>query len=82
LLNYATFSRRVRLLRFASWIEGGSGGDRGDQYCRGEDGKALQLRDKADREMRKYISEHRLEAFHRTIVAPDFRNTSGCRSLL
>lgn len=66
-------SRRARLLKFASWIEGGSGLTTAVNIIEGEDEKALQLRNKADQDIRQHIAEHELEVFPRAIVAPDFR---------
>ncbi len=66
-------SRRGRLLRFASWIEGGSGLTTAVNMIEGEDEKALQLRDKAAEEIQRYIAEHELQVFPRVIVTPEFR---------
>lgn len=72
--------RRARLLKFASWIEGGSGLTTAVNIIEGEDERALQLRNKADQEIRQHIAEHELEVFPRAIVAPDFR--AGVETLI
>lgn len=73
-------ARRARLLRFATWVEGRSGLTTAVNVIEGEDEKALQLRDKTDREIRTFIAEHDLEVFPRTIAAPDFR--AGVETLI
>ncbi|HXV79223.1 MAG TPA: amino acid permease [Candidatus Binatia bacterium] len=66
-------ARRERLLTFASWIEGESGITTAVELIEGEDEKAFQRRDKAEKEIREYIAKHKLEVFPRVIVTPDFR---------
>ncbi len=66
-------SRCERLLKFASWIEGGSGLTTAVKLIEGDDEKTLQLRAKADEELKRYITERELEIFSRVVVAPDFR---------
>ncbi len=73
-------ARRERLLRFASWIEGGSGLTTAVNIIEGEDEKAHLLRDKTDKEVRSFITERELEVFCRTIVAPDFH--AGVETLI
>lgn len=65
--------RRNRLLRFASWIEGGSGLTTAVQIIEGEGAQSLQLRDKARKELQDHIEEEGLKIFSRTLAAPDFR---------
>ncbi|MFQ5539888.1 MAG: hypothetical protein ACE5FB_05760 [Candidatus Binatia bacterium] len=72
--------RRGRLLRFASWIEGGSGFTTAVQILEGEGTKTLQLRDKSEKELQNYIVERGLSMFARVVAAPDFR--VGVESLL
>jgi amino acid transporter len=72
--------RRGRLLRFASWIEGGSGFTTAVQILEGEGTKTLQLRDKSEKELQNYIVERDLSMFARVVAAPDFR--VGVESLL
>lgn len=66
-------ARRERLLRFASWIEGGSGLTTAVQIIEGEGTQNLQLRDKTEKELKEFIAEHELDMFARVVVAPDFR---------
>jgi amino acid transporter len=73
-------SRRERLLKFASWIEGGSGLTTAVSIIEGDDEKSLRLRDKADQEIRQFIAEHELQVFARTIMASDSR--VGVESLI
>jgi amino acid transporter len=73
-------SRCERLLRFASWIEGGSGLTTAVQLIEGDDEKAFQLRAKAEDELRSYIADRELAAFSRVVVAPDFR--AGVETLI
>jgi amino acid transporter len=72
--------RRDRLLRFASWIEGGSGLTTAGQILEGEGAQALQLRNKAEKQLQAYIAERALHMFARVLAAPDFR--VGIESLL
>jgi hypothetical protein len=72
--------KRSRLLRFASWIEGGSGFTTAVQILEGEGTRTLQLRDKSEKELQNHIAEHGLSMFARVVAAPDFR--VGVESLL
>ncbi|HID31110.1 MAG TPA: amino acid permease [Desulfobacterales bacterium] len=65
--------RRKQLLRFASWIEGGSGLTTAVRILEGEGVKMLRLREEAEEELRRDISEHGLKAFPLIVVAPDFQ---------
>ncbi|MDH3442893.1 MAG: amino acid permease [Deltaproteobacteria bacterium] len=65
--------RREVVLKFASWIEGGSGLTTAVRIVEGEGTQVLQLRDKSEDELRKFIDEHKLEMFARVVAAPDFR---------
>ncbi len=65
--------RREVVLKFASWIEGGSGLTTAVRIVEGEGTQVLQSRDKSEDELRKYIEEHKLEMFARVVAAPDFR---------
>jgi len=62
--------RRERLLRFASWIEGGSGFTTVVRILEGEGVKMLKLRSEAEEELRKDIAEKGLKAFPLVLVAP------------
>jgi amino acid transporter len=66
-------TRREHLLRFASWIEGGSGLTTAVRILEGECAKMLKLREEAEEELRKYIAEHKLKAFPLVITAPDLK---------
>jgi amino acid transporter len=66
-------SRCERLLRFASWIEGGSGLTTAVKLIEGDDEKTFQLRAKTEDELRRYIADRELAVFSRVVVAPDFR---------
>jgi len=73
-------SRWERLLRFASWIEGGSGLTTAVKLIEGDDEKTFQLRAKTEDELRHYIAERELQMFSRVIVASDFR--AGVETLI
>lgn len=65
--------RREQLLRFASWIEGGSGLTTAVRILEGEGVKMLKLREEAEAELRKDIAEHGLKAFPLILVAPNLQ---------
>lgn len=65
--------RREQLLRFASWIEGGSGLTTAVRILEGEGVKMLKLREEAEAELRKDIAEHGLKAFPLILVAPSLQ---------
>ena len=65
--------RREHLLRFSSWLEGGSGLTTAVKILEGEGIKMLKLREEAEDELRGFISEHELEAFPLVVVAPDLQ---------
>jgi len=65
--------RREQLLRFASWIEGGSGLTTAVRILEGEGIKMLKLREEAEAELRKDIAEHGLKAFPLILVAPNLQ---------
>jgi len=71
---------RRRLLRFASWIEGGTGLTTAVGVLEGSDDRALRLREKTEKELHAEIREEGLDVFTRVIVAADFR--SGINSLV
>ncbi len=62
--------RRERLLRFASWIEGGSGFTTVVRILEGEGVKMLKLQSEAEAELRRDIAEKGLKAFPLVMVAP------------
>jgi amino acid transporter len=64
--------RRARLLRFASWLEGGSGLTSLVQLIEGSENlRSRQLRTEAEKELRDEIARHGLPAFPRAIVTRD-----------
>jgi hypothetical protein len=62
--------RRGQLLRFASWIEGGSGLTTLVQILEGEGLKMVRLQEEAEAEIRKDIAQHDFSAFPLAIFAP------------
>jgi amino acid transporter len=62
--------KRERLLRFASWIEGGSGFTTVVHILEGEGVQMLKPRSEAEAELRKDIAEKGLKAFPLVLVAP------------
>jgi amino acid transporter len=72
--------RRERMMRFASWIEGGSGLTVVTRILEGEGILLRQEREKVQAELAREIREHDLEAFPRVVVAPD--TASGFTVLL
>ncbi|MBW1788840.1 MAG: amino acid permease, partial [Deltaproteobacteria bacterium] len=62
-------SRRERLLRFASWIEGGSGMTTAVRILVGEGLKMHKLKEKADSELRFEINQIGLSALPRVVVS-------------
>ena len=63
--------RREKLLRFASWLEGGSGFTTAVQIVEGEGVKILKLRSEAEMDLRKDIEGHGLKAFPLVVAAPN-----------
>ena len=63
--------RREGLLRFSSWLEGGSGMTSVVSILEGEGIKMLKLKDEADAELKAHILELEQHAFPLVIVAPD-----------
>jgi len=63
--------RRLRLLRFAHWLEGGSGFTTAARILTGDGPLARQAREEAERELRAEIEHHRLQAFATVILASD-----------
>lgn len=71
--------RRKYLLRFASWIEGGSGLTTVVRILVGQGKKAYEQRAKAEADFRAEIAELGLKFFVKVVVAPDFR--TGAQTL-
>jgi amino acid transporter len=72
--------RRQRLLHFAEWLEGDTGFATVVKIIEGEGAKMLKLRQEAEDELRKDISENESEAFPLVIVAPSL--TQGLHTLV
>jgi len=73
-------TRREQLLRFASWLEGGSGMTSVVKILGGEGVKMLKLKEEAEKELQSSISEYGLNAFPLVIVAQDFQ--TGVQALV
>jgi len=73
-------ARRVRLLQFASWIEGGSGLTTAVRVLEGTGKKMYRLRDEAEAEIKADIAAHGLDTFVRVLAVPDLR--AGVRTLI
>jgi amino acid transporter len=65
--------RRERLLRFASWLEGGSGLTTAVRILEGEGVKMLKLKEEAEEELRKSIVQNGLKAFPLVVAAPNLQ---------
>lgn len=59
------------VLRFGSWVEGGSGFTTAVKILEGEGYRSLSLREKAEKELRQFIADKGLAAFSRAVVAPN-----------
>ncbi|UCH47009.1 MAG: amino acid permease [Betaproteobacteria bacterium] len=64
--------RRAGLLRFASWVEGGSGLTTVVRVLEGEGVRMLKLRETAIEEMSKELKQYGSNAFPMVIAAPSF----------
>jgi len=65
--------RRERLLRFASWLEGGSGLTTAVRVLEGEGVKMLKLKEEAEEELQKSIAQYGLKAFSLVLAAPNLQ---------
>ena len=65
--------RRERLLRFATWLEGGSGLTTAVRILEGEGLKMLRLKEEAEEELRKSITQYGLKAFPLVVAAPNLQ---------
>ncbi len=65
--------RRYELLRFALWIEGGSGLTTAVRILEGEGVKMLKLRAEAEAEIHADILEHNLSVFPLVVFAPNLQ---------
>ena len=74
LLAFSDHAHRRRwLIRFASWIEGGSGFTSVVRILGGEEPETAQQRQEAETEIRKDIDDLGLKAFVRVIAVPSLR---------
>jgi len=64
--------KRIRLLRFASWIEGDSGFTTVVRIIEGDDAQTAKYREETESELRNDIKENNFSAFPLVISAPDF----------
>jgi len=62
--------RRVQLLQFASWLEGGSGMTSAVRIVEGEGITMLKVKEEAEAELRRDIDQHGLKAFPLAVAAP------------
>lgn len=65
--------RRERLLRFATWLEGGSGLTTVVRILEGEGVKMLRLKQEAEEELRKSIAQYGLKAFPLVVATPNLQ---------
>jgi len=65
--------QREQLLRFASWIEGGSGLTTAAEIIEGDREERRQKRTEVEEALQSQIREMGIEAFSRVITAPDLR---------
>ncbi|MGE0682954.1 MAG: amino acid permease [Candidatus Binatia bacterium] len=65
--------KRLWLLRFASWIEGGSGLSTAVYILEGEGERVLRLRKKTEQQLQEFVAEQALPMFARVLAAPDFQ---------
>jgi hypothetical protein len=72
--------RRERLLRFSTWIEGGSGLTTMVRILEGEAERMRQRRAEAEAELQADIAEHDLKAFALVVAAPEF--FTGAQTLM
>ena len=63
--------RRERLIRFASWLEGGSGFTAAIRVLEGEGALMRRERDRAEVELREQIDELDLDVYSRVVLAAD-----------
>ncbi len=63
--------RRQHLLKFSSWLEGGSGMTTAVRILEGQGVKMLKLKEEAEAELKKSIEDHKLGAFPLVVVAPN-----------
>jgi hypothetical protein len=65
--------RRERLLRFASWLEGGSGLTTAVRILEGEGVKMIKLKEEAEEELRRSIVQNDLKAFPLVVATPNLQ---------
>ncbi len=66
--------RRQRLLRFSSWLEGGSGMTTVVKIQEGSGLRMIKVKENAEKELRSFLREQKLKAFPLVLVAPDARD--------
>lgn len=64
--------RRERILRFASWIEAGTGFTTAVRMILGDDAKTRRQRAEAEVELKAELQRHEFEAFPLVLAVPDF----------
>ena len=72
--------RQIPLLRFASWIQGGSGSTTAVRIIEGEGLKMVKIRQAEEEALRAEILKHNLDAFPLVVSAPSFR--TGVETLI
>lgn len=72
--------RRERLLRFSTWIEGGSGFTTAVRILEGDAQHMRRLREEAEAELQADIAEHDLKVFALVVAAPNF--STGAQTLM
>ncbi|MDY6861625.1 MAG: amino acid permease [Thermodesulfobacteriota bacterium] len=66
--------RREWLLRFTSWVEGGSGLTTVVNILEGEGAKMVKLREEVEKELRSSLAEYDIKALPLVVVAPKIRD--------
>ena len=64
-------ARRERILRFASWLDAGSGLTTAVRFVEGKGPGTRKIRREVEKELRDEIEERNFPAFPRAVVAPD-----------
>jgi len=72
--------RRSQLLKFASWIEGGSGLTTAVQVIEGEGVKMRQEKEAAEKKLRQDLAKEKAHAFGLVVVAPSLQ--TGIQSIV
>jgi hypothetical protein len=72
--------RRSQLLKFASWIEGGSGLTTAVQVIEGEGVKVRQKKEEAEKKLRQDLAKEKAHAFALVVVSPTLQ--AGIQSIV